>query len=215
MGRTSDAKEKLLEATLELIWQQSFGAVSVDDICQKAGVKKGSFYYFFTSKESLVIAALDRHWANMRVNLDSIFSPTVPPAERLRRYFELVYNNQVKYKIKYGHVLGCVIRSVGTEVSTIEQVICNKVRSILDEKVRYIASAIRDLQHDGQIQVQDPFVMAKAIYNMFEGTLAQARIQNDPEVLKTLWPAVKEMLRLSDDAVAAEPGSAEKAAATS
>lgn len=211
MGRTSDAKEKLLDATLDLIWQQSFGAVSVDDICQKAGVKKGSFYYFFTSKEALVIAALDRHWANMRTNLDGIFSPTVPPAERLRRYFELVYNNQVKYKARLGHVLGCVYRSVGTEVSTIEQVICGKIRIILDEKVRYIASAVRDLQQDGVIQVQDPFVVARAIYNMFEGTLAQARIQNDPEILKTMWPAVKEMLRLPDDIATDESSSNEKA----
>ena len=50
MGRTSNAKERLLQVAFDLIWQQSYGAVSVDDICQRAKVKKGSFYYFFPLK---------------------------------------------------------------------------------------------------------------------------------------------------------------------
>ncbi len=47
MGRTSVAKEKLLQVAFDLIWQQSYGSVSVDDICERAKVKKGSFYHFF------------------------------------------------------------------------------------------------------------------------------------------------------------------------
>lgn len=44
MGRTSDAKERLLAAALDLIWERSYGSVTIDAICEKAGVKKGSFY---------------------------------------------------------------------------------------------------------------------------------------------------------------------------
>ena len=56
MGRVSDAKQRLLQATIDLIWQNSYGAVTVDNICERAGVKKGSFYYFFPSKTDLVVA---------------------------------------------------------------------------------------------------------------------------------------------------------------
>jgi TetR/AcrR family transcriptional repressor of nem operon len=47
MGRVSDAKERLMEAVRELIWTGSYGSTTIDQICEKAGVKKGSFYYFF------------------------------------------------------------------------------------------------------------------------------------------------------------------------
>ena len=47
MGRTSDADERLKDAALALIWEESYGAVTIDDICNRAEVKKGSFYYFF------------------------------------------------------------------------------------------------------------------------------------------------------------------------
>jgi TetR/AcrR family transcriptional repressor of nem operon len=62
MGRTSDARERLIETTLDLVRRDGYGAVTVDAICEAVGVKKGSFYHFFPSKDALVIAALDWHW---------------------------------------------------------------------------------------------------------------------------------------------------------
>ena len=56
MGRTSDANERLMDAALDLIWEESYGAVTIDDICKRADVKKGSFYYFFDSKAALATA---------------------------------------------------------------------------------------------------------------------------------------------------------------
>ena len=39
MGRTSDANIRLMDAALDLIWGESYGAVTIDDICNKAVVK--------------------------------------------------------------------------------------------------------------------------------------------------------------------------------
>ena len=58
MGRVSDAREKLMSAILELIWSGSYGNTTIDQICERAGVKKGSFYYFFDSKADLAVAAI-------------------------------------------------------------------------------------------------------------------------------------------------------------
>src|SRR3954467_10881349 len=98
MGRVSDAKQRLLQATIDLIWQHSYGAVTVDNICERAGVKKGSFYYFFPSKTDLVVAALDAHYQVAKENLDRLFSPDIPPLDRLHQYFELMYERQAAMK---------------------------------------------------------------------------------------------------------------------
>jgi len=79
MGRVSDAKRRLMDAVTELIWTGSYGSTTIDQICDKAGVKKGSFYYFFDSKAELAETALNEDWERRRGELDSIFSPTVPP----------------------------------------------------------------------------------------------------------------------------------------
>src|SRR5438093_8365677 len=100
MGRVSDAKEKLMDAVLELIWRGSYGTTTIDQICDRAGVKKGSFYYFFDSKADLAVAAIDEEWQRRRPELDSIFSPTVPPLQRLRKYCEFCYQFQREIQAK-------------------------------------------------------------------------------------------------------------------
>ena len=86
MGRVSDAKEKLMEAVSELIWTGSYASTTIDQICERAQVKKGSFYYFFKSKSDLAIAALDEGYKGKRAEMDAIFSPTVPPLEKKERF---------------------------------------------------------------------------------------------------------------------------------
>ena len=58
MGRKSDGKERLLQAILDLMWQSSYGTLTIDAICERAGVKKGCWYYFFKSKSQYATEAI-------------------------------------------------------------------------------------------------------------------------------------------------------------
>src|SRR5690349_13199731 len=160
MGRVSDAKEKLMDAVVELIWTGSYGSTTIDQICDKAGVKKGSFYYFFDSKADLAVNALDTKFQAKRAEMDSVFSPTVPPLERIRNYCSCGYQQQVELKKAYGCVLGCPLFTLGAEVSTEEENLRSKVQEILEHHGRYFESAIRDAHAAGLIEAPD--VPAKA-----------------------------------------------------
>src|SRR5471032_2441515 len=103
----SESKRKLLEAAMEMIWESSYGSVSVDDICTKAGVNKGSFYYAFKSKSDLAVAAFERHWETKRPLLDQVFSAQFPPLERLSKYCQGLVEDQNAMYRRYGKVLGC------------------------------------------------------------------------------------------------------------
>src|SRR5471030_3284837 len=93
MPRKSDMKKRLTDAALDLIWHNSYGTTSVDAICERAGAKKGSFYYFFKSKSELAAAALEADWNKKKTEMNAIFSATVPPLERFERYFDSVYES--------------------------------------------------------------------------------------------------------------------------
>src|SRR5947207_8691966 len=92
MPRVSDMKKRLTYAAVDLMLEYSDGTNSVDAICERAGAKKGSFYYFFKSKSELTAAALEAEWNKNKANMDALFSPTIPPLERFDRYFEHVYS---------------------------------------------------------------------------------------------------------------------------
>src|SRR5215468_9685410 len=106
MPRQSDAEERLMQAAMVLIWENSYGATSVDAICEKARAKKGSFYHFFASKSALAVKALEADWQRKKARMDEIFSPTVPPLKRLRSYFQHVCDGQTKAHGDCGSVLG-------------------------------------------------------------------------------------------------------------
>src|SRR5215472_15001689 len=63
MGRPSDARQRLIAAARNVIFAHSYASVSVDDLCAAAGVAKSSFYHFFSSKQALVLAAIEAQWA--------------------------------------------------------------------------------------------------------------------------------------------------------
>src|SRR5471032_2506620 len=88
MGRTSDAKEKILDAARALIELRGYSALGVAEICKSAGVPKGSFYYFFESKEVLALAVIDEHWVVQRLDWERIMRSDTQPLQRLRQLFE-------------------------------------------------------------------------------------------------------------------------------
>lgn len=190
MGRVSDAKERLMKAIMELIWTDSYGATTIDQICEKAGVKKGSFYYFFDSKAELAQKALEVEWKSYRPRLDAIFSSTVAPLERIRNHCDFNYKEQVSLKKEHGYVLGCPLCTLGAEISTQEGGLRKLVQEIMDQCRKYIETAIRDAHAAGLVNASDAAAKARIVYAYSEGLMTQARIQNDLSVLREMTSGI-------------------------
>lgn len=197
MGRVSNTKEKLMESISELIWTGSYGTTTIDQICEKAGVQKGSFYHFFDSKADLAVSAIDSCWQEKRKEIDAIFSPIVPPLERLQRYCDHGYLKQVEMRKECGHVLGCPLFSLGSEISTQEDRVQKKIREILDYTRMYLESAIRDAHTAGLIHAPDAAEKAQMLFAYYQGLMTQARIENNLRVLKDAGPGTLKILGVS------------------
>ena len=204
MGRVSDAKDRLMSAVRELFWTGSYGSTTIDQICERAGVKKGSFYYFFHSKADLAMAALEAEWQKHRADLDRIFSPMIPPLERIRNYCDYSYHLQEECKRQCGCVLGCPLFALGSEVSTQETDLRNKVQEILDYKRRYLESAIRDAHSCGLIHAPEPAAKARMLHTYYQGLLTEARIQNDLSVLREGFRGTADLLGVNELEVATD-----------
>lgn len=190
MGRTSDAKEKLLEVAFRLIWDSSYGGVSVDQICAEADVNKGSFYYYFGSKSDLAVAAYEEHWKQRQPELDRIFSAQTLPLERLTQWCDSAYERQKERAKKFGHVCGCPYASIGVEVATQDDKIRAKAEELIARGTKYVETAIAEAQREGSLPAGDARQLAQQAYSFVLGALLRAKIQNDVEVLRDLSPTV-------------------------
>lgn len=195
MGRTSDAKEKLLDVAFELIWDSSYGGVSVDQICERARVNKGSFYYYFGSKSELAVAAYEEHWKQKQPELDRMFSAQVPPLQRLSRWCEYIYQWQKAKSEKYGHVCGCPYSSIGAEIATQDDKIRLAAETLMERGNKYLRSALADAIREGSVAITDPADAAKQLSCYILGAILQAKVHNDVEMLKNLEPTVLTLIK--------------------
>lgn len=84
MTAESSHRDRLLAAARQLMLVKGFPASKVDEICQQAGVTKGSFYHHFDSKESLALAALDDYFSELAENVSrGAWVQVKAPAERI------------------------------------------------------------------------------------------------------------------------------------
>ncbi len=195
MGRVSDARERLLAAANELTWKLGYNAVTVDAICEKADVKKGSFYHYFESKPALAKAALEIHWETYsRPILEASFAADIPPLERLQRYLESMYKIAKDKKQRGERVLGCPIFSVAMSGEGVDPEVFDAAQRALKRKLRYFQSAIQEANQTDVIKVDDVEAATQAVYSLFEGAWARARIQNSPEPLAGLYEQVLRLL---------------------
>ncbi len=195
MGRVSDAKEKLLQVAFDLIHEHSYGSVSVDQICKRAKVNKGSFYYFYKSKTDLVAAAYEERWRLKESDHEKVFSNENPPLKRLELWCDYIRATQKQREKRYGHVCGCPYASVGGELATQDKKIRLKAQGLIDRNVKYLVGTIGDAMLAGVAQADDVQAKAEMVHAFVIGLLLRAKIYNDLKILNNLEDGIFSLIR--------------------
>jgi TetR/AcrR family transcriptional repressor of nem operon len=188
MGRPSNARQRLIAAAREVIYANSYEAVSVDELCAAAGVNKSSFYHFFSSKQELVLVALESQWQWFEETiLRPTFADHLPPQERILRFFDVVLEQQQAQKRTGGHMRGCPIGNLTLEMSTQDEVIRARVEQFFREWLRYFERMLCEAKEQGIVPAAlDTAVTAQALLAYFEGVILLAKGRNDPVLIHTL-----------------------------
>ena len=177
MPRPSN-KEKLLTDGLQLVHQRGFGATSVRDITQAAGVPQGSFTNHFASKEAFGLEILERYRemtsAAVRVTLRN---DRLPPLRRLRAWISA----QLEYLRKEDMRRGCLYGNLSAEASEASDAIRFRVASVFAENQASVAYCLEAAIAAGELapntEVQE---LAGFIVSSLQGAILVAKSQRSP-----------------------------------
>ncbi|MFC4608775.1 TetR/AcrR family transcriptional regulator [Streptomyces maoxianensis] len=196
MGRTSTARERLLDAACGLILSRGYGMIGVAEICARADVKKGSFYHFFESKQALTVEAINAHWAAQRASWVAILRGDGPAEDRLERLFLDQASAQRAAKTEEGAVNGCLFGNLALELSTQDAIVQARLTEIFDEQIDLVHAALTDAAAQGTIPAPAATrTTARAVLAQLEGMVMFAKLANDPSVLDGLWAQTSRLLR--------------------
>ena len=188
MGRTSDARERLIDEASRLFYARSYESVGVQELCEAAEVNKGSFYHFFPSKEDLLAAVIDAQWDATR---EQVFDPSLAddlaPLARIERLFKAMSRAQRSARREQGITPGCPLANLTGELSNHEPKLRKKLARVYGEMQDRLADTLRDAVKSREIPSNtDVQAKAEALLALAEGSMLLSCVHDDPATASRL-----------------------------
>ncbi|MEM9386338.1 MAG: TetR/AcrR family transcriptional regulator [Pseudomonadota bacterium] len=200
MGRPSNARDRLLDSAVALIHSRSYESVGVQELCEHAGVKKGSFYHFFPSKEALTVALLEHRWSVFREQLRrEVMDPSCEPLARVRRFVMMHAQAQVTLRDDCGRTPGCCFGNLAAELSTLSEPVRCKLEMVFAEQTALLEQVLDEAVVAGAIREIDVPDGARAIVAFVQGTLMLSKLHNRPEMVEELADHALALVRAGVD----------------
>jgi AcrR family transcriptional regulator len=148
-----ERKEQLLAAAQELFAADGFANTRIADICAAAGVAKGLFYWYFPTKESVVVELVRDMRQRLRRAQARAIDPTSPPLERIRQGAEA----SVRFIAEH-HAYFALL-----DVERHDRAIAPLLQQGSDIYRRDVAALVRQAQESGVVVEGHPMVHAVGV----------------------------------------------------
>ncbi len=170
-------KGRLVEAARLLFWERGYEATSLHDVVERAGAKAGSLYYFFRTKEQLLLAVLDRYMEMLwPAVIEPAFARTNDPIERIFAIMD-GYRQGLLYT---GFTGGCPIGNLALEVSDELPRAREKIAKNFEGWRKWIRQCLDDAT--GFLPANlDRERLAVFVLTVMEGAVMQARAHHSME----------------------------------
>lgn len=90
-AKAEETRDRILDAALRLFRERGFEKATMRDVAEEAGVATGAAYYYFRSKEDLVMAFYLRTDAEARDAFASVIASTTDLRKRIRGIIEIKF----------------------------------------------------------------------------------------------------------------------------
>ena len=130
------ARENLVEATKQLLWERGYAATSPRDILQASGAGQGSMYHHFSGKSDLAATALGEVATEMQASAQAILHANKPPLERVVDYL----------KFPREALLGCRLGRLAAE----QEIVTDPIRNPVLTYFSYLESALEGCLEEAQ-----------------------------------------------------------------
>ena len=183
-GRSAKAPTKavLVDAGLHLMLEKGYHHTGIQDVLQAAGVPKGSFYYYFPSKEAFGLKVIAHFAAAYVARLEQYLGDTTQsPLTRLRRHLD---ETLARFE-RRGCRGGCLIGNLSQELADQSALFGAQLEAVLSDWRERYARLFREAQAVGELRADlDPQQVAEFYLNSFEGAVLRAKVSKSPAPLR-------------------------------
>jgi len=176
-------KTTLLEAGKKVFLEKGYNNAGIEAILQAAGVPRGSFYYYFESKEDFGLQVLDSFAEGYDANFARDTGDlTLSPLERLRAYFLAACKRIESQECRNG----CLAGNLSQEMAAHSELFRSKLEEIFEGWVSRYRELLSQAQELGEIPAHhDVHELAEFWLNSWQGAVLRAKTIRSTVPLKT------------------------------
>lgn len=191
---TSDVRQHILDSAYLLMGRRGFTAVGLNELLTEAGVPKGSFYYYFNSKESFGEALLENYFSGYLEHMDALFvHGKGPAAQRLVSYWDHWLRTQATRDPEDK----CLVVKLSGEVSDLSEPMRLVLLRGTQQIVHKIAECITQGVKDGSLKIESKASeLANSLYQIWLGASLLAKITHDRKPLHAAMVQTRRLLNL-------------------
>ncbi|WP_310301191.1 TetR/AcrR family transcriptional regulator [Rhizobium sp. BE258] len=191
----TDTRATILKAGRKIMAQKGFSAVGLNEILTDAGVPKGSFYYYFASKDAFGEAVLSSYFDRYHIEMDAACSmPDRNMAERLTHWWRnwSPYNGEDDFQER------ALAVKLGAEVADLSEAMRLALKAGTERVIARLADAIVSGEKEGSLTIDDsPQHVAASLYSLWIGASVMARIVRTGEPFEQAMRTTRRTLGLS------------------
>lgn len=180
---SKETKATLLETGKKVFLERGYNNSGIEAILQAAGVPKGSFYYYFDSKEDFGLQVLDRFAECYKAEAARFLDDrSVGPLERLRRLFEAKCERLGSQHCR----CGCLVGNLSQEMADQSEAFRAKLEEIFKWWCGRYAECLAEAQQAGEIPAHlDVHELAEFWLNSWQGAVLRAKTTRSIAPLRT------------------------------
>jgi len=183
----------LLDKGMELLWSKGYNATSVNDIVKSAEIPKGSFYFYFDSKEDFAVKALNKYFDENFEILFAILRSEEPSAKKRLMNFHEFRASVLRDELGYSG--GCMACNIGNEMSEHSEKIRNTIQTKQKVFIDVIAGIIREAQSAGEVDGSfDAHDMASFLEDAGKGAMISMKETNSAYPIENYLRMTKSLL---------------------
>src|SRR5262245_9952451 len=178
----SPTRDKLLDAAQDLMLAKGFTATSVDEICDAAGVTKGSFFHYFDGKEELGRVLAERFFKSMRQRFATApHRQKKDPLDRIHGFLDMV----VGRGRTAGAGKGCLLGTFVQELFETHPGIRDVCADCFAEQAAFLAADFAEAKAKYVPKARwDPRSMAEHLIAVIQGSIILAKAKQDAKPLE-------------------------------
>ena len=190
----NETREHLLATGEQLCLQRGFTGMGLSELLAQADVPKGSFYYYFRSKEAFGVALLERYFAQHYQQVSAqLLHGEGTARQRLLAHFrsaERLFSEQ-------GHIGVCVAVKLSAEVCDLSEPMRDALQHGASRVIAAYALTLETARQEEKLSLPfAPQEMAKVIYILWLGASLQSKISREPQPLRLALTTIEQWLHL-------------------